>query len=138
MCDSVLPPPSPGPGTKCGSVGCDTVCLCEWEGPAGREWLGVGVGDQALEGVAGPSLTPRRRSKCPTFLLSFVGVEPTSMLGILSFQEGNPGFPWNLGERSTKREGLSDVPVIKYRAADTRKGPALDSSLWSVPAAKPL
>lgn len=77
---------------------------------------GVGVGDQALEGVAGPSLTPRRSSKCLTFLLSFVGVEPTSVLGILSFQERNPDFPWNLGERSAKKEGLSDVPVLKYRA----------------------
>lgn len=41
-------------------------------------------------------------------------------------------------ERSAENEGLSNVPVTKDMAPAAREGPALDSSLWTVPAAKLL
>ena len=85
MCDSELPPPSPGPDTQCG---CDTLARVSRRALQGRsgEARPLPVQGQALGGVAGPSLGPSlRRRSGDDFLLSLVRVEGTSVLGVLPF-----------------------------------------------------
>lgn len=97
-------------------------------------WVG-GLRRERVATVKGRSPAQHEKQQCLTLLLSLVGGEGTSVLGILYFWEGNSGFPWNLGERSAK-SGLSNIPVTKCTAPAAREGPAPDSSWWTCSSCK--